>query len=92
MKPTISTQTIDFIEIASGKYSNITQSNDLLTLYRPTSFLWKLTGPLYDVYKDNIRMSSGIIDTNKRSIQEAEKFIPNLSLYFTDLTQFGRPS
>jgi hypothetical protein len=92
VKPTISTQTIDFIEIASSKYSNITQSNDLLTLYRPTSFLWKLTGPLYDVYKNNIRMSSGIIDTNKRSIQEAEKFIPNLSLYFTDLTQFGRPS
>lgn len=92
VKPTISTQTIDFIEITSSKYSNIIQSNDLLTLYKPTSFIWKLTGPLYDVYKDNIKMLSGIIDTNKRSIHEAEKFIPNLSLYFTDLTQFGRPS
>jgi hypothetical protein len=92
VKPTISTQNIDFIEITSSKYSTIIQSNDLLVLYKPTSLVWKLTGPLYDVYKDNIRTLSGIIDTNKRSIQEAEKFIPNLSLYFTDLLQFGRPS
>jgi len=92
VKPIISTQPTDFIEITNSKYSSIIQSNDLLILYKPTSFLWKLTGPLYDVYKDNIRMASGIIDTNKRSIAEAEKFIPNLSLYFTDLTQFGRPS
>lgn len=92
VKPTISTQITDFIEITNSKYSTITQSNDLLVLYKPTSFLWKLTGPLYDVYKDNIRMVSGIIDTNKRSLTEAEKFIPNLSLYFTDLLQFGKPS
>lgn len=92
VKPTISTQPTDFIEITNSKYSSIIQSNDLLILYKPTSFLWKLTGPLYDTYKDNIRILSGIIDTNKRSIQEAEKFIPNLSLYFTDLTQFGRPN
>lgn len=92
VKPNISTQLNDFIEITSNKYLNITQSPDLLVLYTPTSFLWKLTGPLYDVYKDNIRMYSGIIDTNKRSISEAEKFLPNLSLYFTDLKQFGKPS
>jgi hypothetical protein len=92
VKPTINIQITDFIEITNSKYLTIIQSNDLLVLYKPTSFLWKLTGPLYDVYKDNIRMVSGIIDTNKRSIQEAEKFIPNLSLYLIDPLQFAKIS
>lgn len=92
LKPTISTQLNNFIEVKSDKYTQVTQNNDLQTLYKFANVVWKLTGPLYDTYKDNIRIASGIIDTNKRSIQEAEKFIPNLSLYFTNLTQFGKPS
>jgi hypothetical protein len=92
LKPTISSQLNNFIEVKSDKYNQVVQSNDLQTLYKFANVVWKLTGPLYDTYKDNIRIASGIIDTNKRSIQEAEKFIPNLSLYFTDLIQFGKPS
>lgn len=92
LKPTISSQINDFVEVKFDKYKSVLQSKDLQTLYSFINIVWKLTGPLYDVYKDNIRMMSGIIDTNKRSIQEAEKFIPNLSLYLTDLTQFGKPS
>ena len=92
LKPTISTRLNDFIEVKSDKYNQVIQSNDLQTLYKFANVTWKLTGPLHDTYKDNIRIASGIIDTNKRSIQEAEKFIPNLSLYFTDLIQFGKPS
>lgn len=92
LKPTISSQLNDFIEVKSDKYNQVAQSNDLQTLYKFANVIWKLTGPLYDTYKDNIRIASGIIDTNKRSIQEAERFIPNLSLYFTDLIQFGKPS
>ena len=92
LKPTISSQLNNFIEVKSDKYNQVVQSNDLQTLYKFANVIWKLTGPLYDTYKDNIRIASGIIDTNKRSIQEAEKFIPNLSLYFTDLIQFGKPS
>jgi hypothetical protein len=70
----------------------VSQSPDLKTLYKLTSLIWKLTGPLYDVYKDNIRTASGIIDTNKRSILDAEKTLPNLSLYLIDPLQFGKPS
>ena len=95
LKPTVginNIQSLNFIEVKSNKFTQVSQNPDLKTLYKLTSLIWKLTGPLYDVYKDNIRTASGIIDTNKRSIHEAEKFIPNLSLYFTDLTQFGRPS
>jgi len=92
LKPTISSQINDFIEVKFNKYNQIQQSKDLQILYKSASVIWKIAGPLYDIYENNIRTVSGIIDTNKRSIQEVEKDLPNISLYFTDLTQFGRPS
>ena len=95
LKPTVGVnniQSLNFIEVKSNKFTQVSQSPDLKTLYKLTSLIWKLTGPLYDVYKDNIRTASGIIDTNKRSILDAEKTLPNLSLYLIDPLQFGRPS
>lgn len=92
LKPVISTQINDFFEVRSDKYMTVVQSSDAKVLYKFATVLWKLTGPLYDTYRDNIRIAPGIIDSNKRAITEAEKFIPNLSLYFTDLIQFGKPS
>ena len=92
LKPTISSQVNDFIEVKSDKYISIVQDGDARVLYKSVSLVWKLTGPLYDVYKDNIRVMSGIIDSNKRSLSETEKIMPNLSLYLTDLLQFGKPS
>jgi len=90
LKPTISSQVNDFIEVKSDKYTSVIQDSDAKVLYKSVSLVWKLTGPLYDVYRNNIRIMPGIIDSNKRSIAEAEKFIPNLSLYFTDLIQFNK--
>jgi hypothetical protein len=95
LKPTIGVnniQSLNFIEVKSNKFTQVSQNPDLKALYKLTSLIWKLTGPLYDVYKDNIRISSGIIDTNKRSILDAEKTLPNLSLYLIDPLQFGKPS
>jgi hypothetical protein len=95
LKPTVGVnniQSLNFIEVKSNKFIQVSQSPDLKTLYKLTSLIWKLTGPLYDVYKDNIRISSGIIDTNKRSILDAEKTLPNLSLYLINPLQFGKPS
>lgn len=92
LKPTISSQINDFIEVRSDKYISVVQDGDAKVLYKSINLVWKLTGPLYDVYRDNIRILSGIIDSNKRSLSEAEKTMPNLSLYLTDLLQFGKPS
>lgn len=92
LKPTISTLINDFIEVNYDNYKGIVQDSKAKILYKPISVIWKLTGPIYDIYSDNIRLDSGIIDSNQRSVTEAEKILPNLSLYFTDLLQFGRPS
>lgn len=92
LKPTISTLINDFIEVNFDKYVSVVERSDARILYKSVGLAWKLTGLKHDLYKNNIRISPGIIDSNKRSITEAEKTLPNLSLYFTDLTQFGRPS
>jgi hypothetical protein len=92
LKPVISSQANDFIEVKLDKYNQVSYNEDLRVLYKHSSMLWKLTGPSYDVYDNNIRIEPGIIDSNKRSIQETEKLLPNLSLYLTDPLQFGRPS
>jgi hypothetical protein len=92
IKHVISSQINDFFEVKKEKFQQIIQNSDLLLLYKPVTLIWKLTGPLYDEYQNNIRTRSGIIDTNKRSLQEAETILPNVSLYFTDLIQFGKPS
>jgi hypothetical protein len=39
--------------------------------------------------KNNIRIESGIVDTNLRSIQNASKTIPNISDILTDPLQFS---
>ena len=89
LKPVISSQINDFIEVNFNKYDQVAQDPDLQVLYQFVNVVWKLTGPWYDIYDKNIRLRAGIIDTNKRSIAEAEKILPNVSLYFTDLKQFG---
>jgi hypothetical protein len=40
------------------------------------------------VIKNNIRVESGIVDTNLRSIQHASKTIPNISKLLTNPLQF----
>jgi hypothetical protein len=92
LKPVISSQINDFIEVKSDKYKTVLLSKNLQVLYNSVSLIWKITGPLFDEYKDNIRTRPGIIDTNKRSLFDAEQTMPNLSLYFLDLKQFGKPS
>jgi hypothetical protein len=52
--------------------------------------LWKLTGPQFDVYDGNIRRTSGVEDTNLRSLQMASKTIPLISTVFTNPLQFTR--
>jgi hypothetical protein len=89
LKPTISSLPNDFVEVKFNKYNLVSQEPDLQLLYQFVNVIWKITGPWYDIYDGNIRTRTGIIDTNKRAIDEAEKTIPNVSLYFTDLRQFG---
>jgi len=78
------------VEISKEDYDNITNNRTYLNYYIVAPVIWKLTGPVHDVHKNNIRLISGIEDTNLRSIQEGKKIIKNIDLYLTDPLQYVR--
>jgi hypothetical protein len=52
--------------------------------------LWKIYGPLYDKKENGILIQGGIIDSNLRSIQEANKTMPGISDYLYNLTLYAQ--
>lgn len=75
------------VEINQDNYTKLIQTEGKI-FYNIVEMLWKLTGPIDDIFEDNIRIEAGVRDTNLRSLQEAEKKIPGLSKVFYDPTQF----
>jgi hypothetical protein len=75
------------IEINFDNYNKLTRTSDKF-YYDTVQMLWKLTGPVDDIFEGNIRTIAGVRDTNLRSLQEAEKTIPGVSRIFTDPLQF----
>lgn len=84
-----SSQSPYIVEISKNNYAKLTQTRDK-SYYNTVEMLWKLIGPLDDIFEDNIRVESGVRDTNLRSLQEAEKKIPGVSKIFPDPLQFYR--
>ena len=78
------------VELSKNNYDALLQDIVSLRSYNTVTLLWKLTGPTNDIYNNNIRTTSGIKDTNLRSLQQAEKTIPGVSTIFTDPLQFAR--
>jgi hypothetical protein len=78
-----------YIEVNKNTYYTVLSSPDA-TFYNTAEVLWKIRGPLYDIKQGNLLIQGGIIDSNKRSIQEAEKIIKGISNYLNDLTLYSR--
>lgn len=78
------------VEVNYNTYNTFLTNKNITNHYIIAALLWQLTGPINDIYNNNIRTIPGIKDTNLRSIQDAEKTFPGLSLYLTDPLQFAR--
>ncbi len=78
------------IEVNYNTYNTFSKDKNITNHYLITTLLWQLTGPINDVYNNNIRTTPGIKDTNLRSIQDTERTFPNLSSYLIDPFQFAR--
>ena len=52
--------------------------------------LWKISGPLYDVKQGNVLVEGGIIDSNIRSREMANKTMPGVDNYLVDLTLYAK--
>lgn len=78
------------IELNYDSYNKFINNKNLSIQYTTSVLLWQLTGPVNDIYNNNIRIKSGVKDTNLRSIQEAEKIIKGLSKFLSDPLQYSK--
>jgi len=59
-------------------------------LWKTISIFWQISGPLYDEKIDGIKTRAGIINTNQRILDTAEKNFIGIKQYLSDLKQFSR--
>lgn len=83
------------IEISQDEYNDIVNGNaDYdIRLYQVTTILWKLTGPLNNMRTSQYNVIPGIIDTNQRLTEAANKnFLGIVDFIGGDYTKFARPT
>jgi hypothetical protein len=79
------------MEINQTTYDNLSNNRGGLnsSLWKVISIFWQISGPLRDVRVNNIRTRAGIIDTNQRVLDNAEKNFIGIKQYLSDLQQFA---
>jgi hypothetical protein len=60
------------------------------SLWKTTSIFWQISGPDRTQVVNGIRRQAGIIDTNQRILDNAEKNFIGIKQYLTDLKQFAK--
>ncbi len=82
-------------EISQDEYNSIvngTADYDI-SIYQTTTILWKLTGPLNTTRQSQYNIIPGIIDTNKRLTESANKtFLGIVDFINADYSKFARPT
>jgi hypothetical protein len=58
--------------------------------YKGVQIVWRISGNLEDEYTSQGALIPSILNSNKRSIMEAEKILPEINLYLVNLKQFYR--
>jgi hypothetical protein len=83
------------IEISQEEYNmmaNGTADFDT-TIYQTTKILWKITGPLNSRRESQYNIIPGIIDTNKRLVEEANKtFLGIVDFIGGEYTKYAKPT
>lgn len=79
------------MEIDQPTYNNLSNNRGGLntSLWKVISIFWQISGPLNDQKVNGIRTRAGIIDTNQRVLNNAEKNFIGLKQYLNDLKQFA---
>lgn len=58
--------------------------------YKGVQINWRISGNLEDEYTTQGALVPSVVNSNKRSIMEAEKILPEINLYLVNLKQFYR--
>ena len=80
------------MEIDKTTFDNLTkQRGDLnYSVWRAISIQWQISGPLNDELVNGIKVRPGIIDTNEKVLNQAEKNFIGIKQYLSNPTQFAR--
>ena len=80
------------MEIDKTTFDNLNkQRGDLnYSVWRAISIQWQISGPLHDELVNGIKVRPGIIDTNEKILNQAEKNFIGIKQYLSDPTQFAR--
>lgn len=82
-------------EISEDEYNDIvngTADYDI-SIYQTTKILWKITGPLNSQRQSQYNIIPGIIDTNKRLTETANKTFLGITEFIDgDYTKFAKPT
>ena len=80
------------MEIDKTTFDNLTkQRGDLnYSVWRAISIQWQISGPLHDELVKGIKVRPGIIDTNEKILNQAEKNFIGIKQYLSNPTQFAR--
>jgi hypothetical protein len=73
-------------EVDSEIFYKFNNSN----FYRGVKINWRISGNLEDEFTSQGALTPSVINSNKRSIIEAEKVLPDINLYLVNLIQFYR--
>ena len=86
--------TFKIIEISQQTYTDLTtnKNGSNYALWKATSLFWQISGPLRNERINNITTRAGIIDTNQRIVDQAEKNFIGIKQYLSDLQQFAKIS
>ena len=84
--------TFKIMEIDKATYDAFQNNNtkENYALWKPISIFWQISGPLRNERINNITTRAGIIDTNQRVLDNAEKNFIGIKQYLTNLTQFSK--
>ena len=82
-------------EVSQDEYDNFqngTVDYDV-SYYLAYQIMWKITGPLNNIRLGQYETRAGIIDTNKRLVENADKtFLGMIDFIGGDYTKFSRPT
>jgi hypothetical protein len=101
-KPTPEKRDYDFGYIDRYFVAKINQSELMLetsirdynsisaNLYKKIAIKWKISGPEYNLYKDKILQTAGVVEYNTRRISDVVKIFPNANIILNNPKQYWR--
>ena len=79
------------MEIDKTTFDDMTKQRGEInhSVWRAISIQWQISGPLNDELVNGIKVRPGIIDTNQKILDQAEKNFIGIKQYLNNLTQFS---